>query len=86
MHLLIAPSRAVSVDFAVFLEDALPGLATNAGTQIAVREAAHLRQIWITGGTDRRWARGGFHRFGEDVVPQEILSAVEAGCAQPIRR
>lgn len=79
VHLLIAPSRAVSVDFAVFLEDALPGLATNAGTQIAVREAPYLRQIWITGGTDRRWAHAvDFTDSVEDVVPQEILSAVEA--------
>ncbi|MFZ2240906.1 MAG: class I adenylate-forming enzyme family protein [Gordonia amarae] len=79
VHLLIAPTRAVSVDVVAFLEDALPGLATHTGAAIAVPEAPYLRQIWLTGDAGRPWARVVPPEIGpEDLVPQEILDSVEA--------
>ncbi|MBD0021444.1 AMP-binding protein [Gordonia pseudamarae] len=79
IHLLIAPERAVTVDVAAFLEEALPGLAAHTGTEVAVPAAPYLRRIWITGGTDRSWARPvDIDEPANDVVQQEILAAVEA--------
>ena len=63
-HLLIAPSRAVSVDFAVFLEDALPD-----SPRTPVRRSRCARPLPAADLDHRRHRqtvgpRGGFHRFG----------------------
>jgi acyl-CoA synthetase (AMP-forming)/AMP-acid ligase II len=72
--LLVAPTRILKIDVAERFETALPGLAEQSARRLRLPAAPYLRQIVLTGETDRAWAT----RVGaDDDVPAEILAAVE---------
>jgi acyl-CoA synthetase (AMP-forming)/AMP-acid ligase II len=54
--LLSGPSM-LGRDMTAFLEEAVPGLSDASGPELFLSELPYLRSIWITGDTDRAWAR-----------------------------
>jgi acyl-CoA synthetase (AMP-forming)/AMP-acid ligase II len=74
--LLVAPDRVLNFDVAERLEAAVPELADQSGDLLAVRAVPYLRRIVLTADTDRRWAAR-WDDGSEDLVPQQVLSAVE---------
>jgi acyl-CoA synthetase (AMP-forming)/AMP-acid ligase II len=76
--LLSGPSM-LGRDMTAFLEEAVPGLSGSAGPELLLEELPYLRSIWITGETDRPWARS--VPLDGDIdpaeVPDALLSAVE---------
>ncbi|MUL85582.1 MULTISPECIES: class I adenylate-forming enzyme family protein [unclassified Mycolicibacterium] len=75
--LLIAPSTVLNINVAERLEAALPELAGQSTSRLALRAAPYLRRIAVIGGVDRPWASPGY----EDAtvkVPAEVLAAAEA--------
>lgn len=73
--LLVCPSRILGKEVTPFLEEAVPGLSGQPGPDLVLRDIPFLRAIWVTGGSDRRWAtsieldeRAGSARIGEDVL------------------
>jgi len=72
---LVAPTRVLKIDVAERFEVALPGLAGQPVGRLHLPTAPYLRQIVLTGETDRTWATSS----GADApsVPAEILAAVE---------
>jgi acyl-CoA synthetase (AMP-forming)/AMP-acid ligase II len=57
IHTLLAPPTVLSIDVPSFFEDAIPGLADQDGFPYFLPELPYLRSVWITGETDRSWAR-----------------------------
>ncbi|CRZ14269.1 class I adenylate-forming enzyme family protein [Mycolicibacterium neworleansense] len=75
--LLIAPSAVLNIDVADRLEAALPELAGQSTSRLALRAAPYLRRIALTGTVTRPWASLGCDDTA-DVVPVEVLTAAEA--------
>ncbi len=73
--LLIAPVRVLATETAATLEAALPELADQESTTLRLSAAPYLRGIVLTGDSDRPWATA---RDERDIVPAELLAAVEA--------
>jgi acyl-CoA synthetase (AMP-forming)/AMP-acid ligase II len=57
VHTLLAPPGVLSIDVPSFLEEAIPGLADQGGAPYFVSGLPYLRSVWITGETERSWAR-----------------------------
>jgi acyl-CoA synthetase (AMP-forming)/AMP-acid ligase II len=74
--LLIGPTEVLHTDVAQRFEAALPELAGQHDTRLALSAAPYLRGIILTGGTDRSWATP-WADAAEATVPQQVLSAVE---------
>jgi acyl-CoA synthetase (AMP-forming)/AMP-acid ligase II len=76
---LILPPTMLGKDMATFLEEAVPGLASNTSFELRLPALPYLRSVWISGETDRVWARsiplGGENT--DDTVSDEMLAAVE---------
>lgn len=53
---LLCPTTLLGRDVAAFLESALPGLGQATEPWLALEELPYLRQIWMSGATDRPWA------------------------------
>jgi len=66
-------------DMAEFMEDAVPPLRQAAGPELFIEELPYLREIWMTGATDRAWARQvPLTDEAEDLkVSDSLLAAVE---------
>src|ERR1700687_4851373 len=79
---LIAPATLLGRDVGSFLEEAVPGLADQAGAGPPfLAEVPYLRSVWIVGATDRSWARPvtlGTSASLEADVTDELLEQVEA--------
>jgi acyl-CoA synthetase (AMP-forming)/AMP-acid ligase II len=54
--LLLGPTM-LGRDMAVFLEEAVPGLGDSLGPDLFLPGLPYLRSVWVTGPTDRPWAR-----------------------------
>ncbi|MBO0855344.1 MAG: acyl--CoA ligase [Nocardia sp.] len=84
IELLIAAPAVLTTETATILESALPDLAAAAAGALQLPDAPYLREIILTGGTDRRWAS----RWSPDRPPvsAEILSRVEdeVSAADPV--
>jgi acyl-CoA synthetase (AMP-forming)/AMP-acid ligase II len=58
VHTLLAPRTLLGHDVAASLEEAIPGLASQAaGGPLLLDGMPSLRAVWIEGGSDRAWAR-----------------------------
>jgi acyl-CoA synthetase (AMP-forming)/AMP-acid ligase II len=80
--LLSAPTM-LGKDHEPYLEDAVPGLASEAGAPYRIAAIPYLRSIWLLGGSERRWARPfsiSATRADEAIggVDDALLEAVEA--------
>ncbi|MGV0735686.1 class I adenylate-forming enzyme family protein [Mycobacterium syngnathidarum] len=75
--LLIAPSTVIHIDVAERLEAALPELAGQPTSRLALRAAPYLRRIALVGAVDRSWALPCCHHDTE-MVPVDVLTAAEA--------
>jgi acyl-CoA synthetase (AMP-forming)/AMP-acid ligase II len=67
-------------DMVAFLEDAVPEVRSAGDPALFLEELPYLRSIWLTGETDRPWARR-MSLDAEDLpvsVPEALLSCVEA--------
>ena len=76
---LLCPPTLLDKDVGAFMEAAVPALASQNGTQLFVPELPYLRSIWVTGPTDRPWARP-LPMMGDgsgDVIADTLLAAVE---------
>ena len=56
-QILIGVRRYLRHDYAKTLSDALPELATSAADELRLRQAPHLRSIWLDDTGGLRWAR-----------------------------
>jgi acyl-CoA synthetase (AMP-forming)/AMP-acid ligase II len=54
--LILGPTM-LGRDMAAFLEEAVPGLRGSPTAELFLAELPYLRSVWITGATDRSWAR-----------------------------
>lgn len=72
--LLVAPSTVLHIDVAARLEAALPDLADQSTSRLALRAAPYLRRIALIGPTDRRWA---VQDAPTERVPVVVLAAAE---------
>jgi acyl-CoA synthetase (AMP-forming)/AMP-acid ligase II len=80
VDLLLAGPTMLGKDVQPFLEEAVPGLAAAAGPRLLLAELPYLRRIWLTGATDRPWARS-VPLVEDDAgtgISDEVLEAVEA--------
>ena len=76
---LIAPARVLDIDVGERLEAALPELSGQVAGHFALRDAPYLRNVVLTGESDRAWVTSFVAAENEDVaVPPEVLAAVEA--------
>jgi acyl-CoA synthetase (AMP-forming)/AMP-acid ligase II len=89
---LILPPSLLGKDMAAYLEDAAPELQQAAGPDLFLPGLPYLRSVWMTGPTDRTWARqvplepdarGGpalsddfLAAVEEDVVPADLATVV----------
>ncbi len=74
--MLVGPARVLAIDVAERLEAALPELADQSGTRLAMRAVPYLRRIVLTEETGRSWATGWIDD-GDALAPQDILTAAE---------
>jgi acyl-CoA synthetase (AMP-forming)/AMP-acid ligase II len=74
--LLVGPSTVLHIDVAERFEAAWPELAEQPDSRLALTAAPYLRAIVLTGGSDRSWATPWDHD-ADDLVPQQVLAAVE---------
>jgi acyl-CoA synthetase (AMP-forming)/AMP-acid ligase II len=76
--LILGPTM-LGRDMAAFVEEAVPALAKADGPELFIDELPYLRSIWMTGETDRAWARQ--VPLGDDApevpVSDAMLAAVE---------
>ena len=56
VSVLLSSTTMIGKDHEIFLEDAVPGLATAPPGPLRVAEVPYLRSIWLLGGSDRHWA------------------------------
>jgi acyl-CoA synthetase (AMP-forming)/AMP-acid ligase II len=56
VSLLLAQTTMLGKDEAVYLEEAIPGLASSARDHLRVPELPYLRSVRLVGDTDRPWA------------------------------
>jgi acyl-CoA synthetase (AMP-forming)/AMP-acid ligase II len=78
---LFAPRTMLGKDVEALLEEALPGLADQASTEIRLLPAPYLRSVRMWGGSTRAWARSIDVFLGSDAgstVSEELFDAVEA--------
>ncbi|MED5814674.1 class I adenylate-forming enzyme family protein [Mycolicibacterium sp. 050232] len=75
--LLVAPATVLNIDVADRLEAALPELADQSTSRLALRAAPYLRRIALIGTVNRPWASRGCDDAA-DVVPVDVLAAAEA--------
>jgi acyl-CoA synthetase (AMP-forming)/AMP-acid ligase II len=85
---LLAPRTLFGRDFHDYLEDAVPGLASQGSGRLYVPGLPYLRAIWVAGESDRDWATpvwfdttgsDGTDREEDDsAVDDELLDAIEA--------
>ncbi|MFC8047482.1 class I adenylate-forming enzyme family protein [Nocardia sp. NPDC057353] len=73
---LVAPPDVLGAPTAERLEAALPGLAAAPTPLLSLPTAPYLRRIVLSGATDRSWADTAT-LDDEDILPAEILTAVE---------
>ena len=78
---LILGPTLLGKDMAVFLEEAVPDLRDASGADLFLPGLPYLRSVWMTGATDRAWARQ--VTIDDDIasggpVTDELLAAVEA--------
>ena len=81
VSVLLSGPTMLGRDMAAYLEEAVPGLAGAAGPDLFLPELPYLRAVWITGDTDRPWARQVTLDPDSPVgaeVPDELLDAAEA--------
>jgi acyl-CoA synthetase (AMP-forming)/AMP-acid ligase II len=57
VHTLLAPTSFLGRNVEALIEEAVPGLGTAAAGTLFLPSMPHLRQVWLWGPTDRRWAR-----------------------------
>jgi acyl-CoA synthetase (AMP-forming)/AMP-acid ligase II len=74
--LLIAPGQVLTIDTAERFEAALPELASQPGSRLAMSSVPYLRRIVLTAHTDRTWATR-YHTGTDALVHPDILAAVE---------
>ncbi|RDH79410.1 long-chain fatty acid--CoA ligase [Mycolicibacterium moriokaense] len=74
--LLIAAGRVLNVETAERLEAALPGLAHQPSSRLALPAVPYLRRIVLTGDTDRQWVTC-YTADTEARVHRDVLAAVE---------
>ncbi|WP_123027294.1 class I adenylate-forming enzyme family protein [Mycolicibacterium stellerae] len=74
--LVVAPNRVLGIEVAERFEMAMPELTTQSGGRLALAAAPYLRRIVLTADTDRLWATRCTDN-AEDLVPQDVLAAVE---------
>jgi acyl-CoA synthetase (AMP-forming)/AMP-acid ligase II len=79
---LIIPPRLNDADHLFFVEEAVPGLASQEGGPLWLPELPYLRSVWVAGGAPRRWARPLTVDFRTEtaldpVVPEALLEAAE---------
>jgi acyl-CoA synthetase (AMP-forming)/AMP-acid ligase II len=78
---LITARAVLGKDMQVMLEDSVPGLAEQTTPRFFIPELPSLREIWVTGGTDRAWATA-MELDDEPELPvgvtDELLAALEA--------
>jgi acyl-CoA synthetase (AMP-forming)/AMP-acid ligase II len=79
VSVLVLGPTMLGRDMAAFVEEAVPALARATGPALFLEELPYLRSIWVTGETDRPWARP--VPLGGDVsgvgVSEELLAAIE---------
>jgi acyl-CoA synthetase (AMP-forming)/AMP-acid ligase II len=80
VSVLLTGPTMLGRDMLTFLEEVLPGLAGAERAELFAPELPYLRSIWITGPTDRTWARPLSLDAGDGDEPgisDELLAAVE---------
>ncbi|HET6811432.1 MAG TPA: class I adenylate-forming enzyme family protein [Acidimicrobiales bacterium] len=78
---LLIPPELNGSDHTAFVEEAVPGLAGAGPEPLFRAELPYLRSVWVTGPTDRSWARRlslDFAGPGEPALPADLLDQVES--------